>query len=92
MTDDDKIDAKLRFAVDSTRPALKAASDAAHEVKFADEDEADFFADIELASAVKTLPYLCPHNLRVLNKMIDVLFDIHEHGDVEPASIQKAAH
>jgi hypothetical protein len=80
MTDDEKkIDAKLKFAIDTARSSINAASDAAHEKKFADEDEADFEYDMELAWVVKRLPGLCPHNLRVLNHIIDVLFDIQEH-------------
>jgi hypothetical protein len=91
VNDDDKIDAKLRFAVDAMRPSIQAASDAAHEVKFADEDEVDFFHDMEVANVVRCLPFLCAHNLRVLNHVINMLLDVEEHDD-KPASIQQAAH
>jgi hypothetical protein len=36
----------------------------------------------------RRLPALCPHNLRVLNHILDVLFDIKEHGH---AGIQQQA-
>jgi len=91
MIDAEKIDAKVKFAIDAMRPAIQAASDAAHEDKFSDEEQADFRHDMGVAWVVKRLHLLCPHNLRVLNEIINVLLDIEEHDD-EPASIQQASH
>jgi hypothetical protein len=88
MTGDEKINAKVNFAIDATRPAIQAALDAAHENKFADENEADFAFDMELAWVAKRLPALCPHKLHVLNFIINVLFE-HEH---EHASAQQVSH
>ena len=68
MTDSEKkIDAKVKFAIDTARPAIKAASDAVHEVKFADADDMEIDYDMALAWVVKRLPGLCVHNMRVLN-------------------------
>src|SRR5262249_59630301 len=90
--DNEKINAKLKFAIEAMRPAIQAASDAAHEVKFADENEAEFQNDMELVWTVKRLHLLCPHHLRVLNNVIAVLLASHEHGEVDPESIQQPAH
>jgi hypothetical protein len=80
MSDDNKkADAKVKFAIDTMRPSIKAASDAAHEIEIAD-DDLDFEFDMELAWVVKRLPALRPHNLRVLNHIIDELLAIEEHG------------
>jgi hypothetical protein len=91
MTDDEKIAAKVKFAICAARTSIQAASDAAHELKFADEDEADFKRDMELAWVVKRIHFLCPPNLHVLNEIINVLVDIEEH-EHEPASISQASH
>jgi len=49
MTTDE---AKLKFAIDTARPALAAAAAAAHELRPADPDEAEFERDCEIAGLV----------------------------------------
>jgi hypothetical protein len=91
MSDDmNKLNAKTQFAIDAARPAIQAASEAMHELKIANKDQANFAFDYELAWVVKRLPALCPHHLRVLNLIINVLLELAEHGhEHEP---QQASH
>lgn len=77
---DPKSETKLKFAIDAARPALQAAADAAHEMKVADPDEADFERDMEIAFLVKDLNLLCGPMLRVLNEVVSLLI---QHEDRE---------
>jgi hypothetical protein len=76
----DELEAKLNFAIDAARPALQAAADAAHELKPADPNKAEFERDMEVAMLVNRLALLCGPMLRVLNDVADLLI---EHEDDE---------
>jgi hypothetical protein len=77
--------AKFNTALDAMKPALQAASEAAHEIEFADDDEAGFERLMQLGELVENAGMLCPHDLRLLNEIAYRLMAIHEgeHESVE---------
>ena len=82
----DELEAKLNFAIDAARPALQAAADAAHELKPADPNKAEFERDMEVAMLVNRLAFLCGPLLRVLNEVVNVLLEHEDHAhDATPS-------
>jgi hypothetical protein len=75
----------LKSAIDSIRPFLDKASEAAHEIKTTDhatEEDAWFDGVMELGFVTTGAATLCPAALKVLNEVIILLHHSHEdEGD-----------
>ena len=80
---DPKSEMKLKFAIDAARPALQAAADAAHELKPADPNEAEF-ERMEVAGLVNRLDLLCGPMLRALNEVVNLLIEHEGEHDAAP--------
>jgi hypothetical protein len=83
MTDDDerRSRAKLNAAIDSMKDALRAASDALHEISFEDDEEAEFSRLIATGELVENVSMLCGHDINVLNLIAFQLLAIHDGDD-----------
>jgi len=70
--------AKLNAAMDSMKDALKLASDAAHEMPFEDEEDAQFSRILALGELIDNAGLLCPHDMNILNEIACRLIAMHE--------------
>ena len=90
MVDRKREEVKLTAAIEALRPALSAASDAAHKLNSDDEDEAGFDRTVQLGYVTDALAMLCGPKARVLADLLDVLLQIEEPGELREEQAETA--
>jgi hypothetical protein len=92
MNDQKRNQAKLAAAIEAMRPALAAASEAAHALEPDDEGEAGFDRIVQLGYITDATAMLCGPQAKVLADLLDVLLALEEPGESRDEDSHEVAH